>query len=134
MISTRIGRLVRTRALSRCEYCRIHIDDEPYAFHVEHIIPRKHLGTSTLDNLAWSCHSCNLAKGTNIAGLIDGEIITLFNPRTQEWNRHFRWKGGKLVGRTKTGKVTVQVLNINYEQRVYLRTLLIKAGCFPPAS
>jgi len=53
-------RLVRQRAGRRCEYCRIHEDDEPFTFHIEHIVPKKHAGRDHPSNLAWSCHSCNL--------------------------------------------------------------------------
>jgi hypothetical protein len=31
-------RLIQARARHRCEYCRMHEDDDPYTFHVEHII------------------------------------------------------------------------------------------------
>ena len=40
--------LVRQRADQRYEYCRIHEDDEPYAFHLEHVIPKKHGGGDDL--------------------------------------------------------------------------------------
>jgi hypothetical protein len=83
----------------RCEYCRIHEDDEPYAFHVEHIVPHKHGGGDDPSNLAWSCQSCNLGKSSNLSGWIAGEIVALFHPRRQRWKRHFRWRGARLVGR-----------------------------------
>ena len=73
-------RLVRARAGNRCEYCQIHEDDEPYAFHLEHIVPRKHGGDDAPSNLAWSCHDCNLGKGANLAGRVQGRIVALFNP------------------------------------------------------
>ena len=58
--------LARSRAARRCEYCRLHESDLPlFPFHVEHIIARKHGGTDDPDNLAWSCHHCNLAKSSN---------------------------------------------------------------------
>jgi hypothetical protein len=50
-------RRVRARAGRRCEYRRIHEDDEPFAFHLEHIIPKKHGGNDHASNLAWSCQS-----------------------------------------------------------------------------
>ena len=84
--------LARQRAGRRCEYCHIHEDDEPYAFHLEHIVPKKHGGGDDPSNLAWSCHSCNLGKGANLAGLVQGKTVTLFHPRRQQWNRHFRWE------------------------------------------
>ncbi|MBI3411419.1 MAG: HNH endonuclease [Planctomycetes bacterium] len=62
--------LVQERARLRCEYCQIHEADDPaFSFHIEHIIPKKHRGTDALSNLAWSCHFCNRAKGSNLAGL-----------------------------------------------------------------
>ena len=125
-------RLVRQRAGGRCEYCQIHEDDEPYAFHLEHIIPTKHGGEDDPSNLAWSCHSCNLMKGANPSGRVHGEIVTLFHPRRQQWNRHFRWVGPILAGKTKCGIATVQVLDINAHDRVKLRDILIASGAFPP--
>ena len=126
-------RRVRSRAANQCEYCRIHEDDEPYAFHVEHVVPRKHGGGDAPSNLAWSCQSCNLGKGSNLSGLLGGEIVALFHPRRQTWSRHFHWVGPRLVGKTKCGRVTIRVLNINASDRIALRQILIALGEFPPA-
>jgi hypothetical protein len=127
---------VRSRAGRRCEYCRLHERDLPlYPFHVEHILPKKHGGQDNPKNLAWSCHACNLAKSSNLSGrdARTGRIVVLFNPRRQLWRRHFAWRGPRLVGQTPCGRATIAVLNINAEQRVDIRGLLIKAGLFPPA-
>ena len=44
--------LVWRRAGQRCEYCRIHQDDEPfYRFHVEHVVAKQHAGSDDPDNL-----------------------------------------------------------------------------------
>jgi len=126
-------RLVRARAGMRCEYCRIHEDDEPFAFHIEHIIAKKHQGEDDPANLAWSCHNCNLAKGPNLSGRVGGEVVPLFHPRQHKWSRHFRWQGAVLAAKTKCGRATIQVLNINADDRVRLREILIQAGEFPPA-
>jgi hypothetical protein len=86
--------LVRARAGRRCEYCRLHESDLPlYPFHVEHIVPQKHRGTSEPWNLAWSSHECNLAKSSNLSGRdpLTGRVVVLFNPRRQRWKRHFAW-------------------------------------------
>jgi hypothetical protein len=125
-------RLVRERAHCRCEYCRIHEDDEPLSFHVEHIVARKHGGNDVPANLAWSCHSCNLAKGSNLSGYVDGRVVPLFHPRRLKWKRHFRWAGPVLVGKTRCGRATIQVLNMNHPDRVKLRKILIAAETFPP--
>ncbi len=97
MIGSATRELVRQRAGGRCEYCRIHEDDEPFVFHLEHIIPIKHGGNDDPSNLAWSCHSCNLAKGANLSGRLQDETVPLFHPRQQQWNRHFRWIGSVLA-------------------------------------
>ncbi len=116
-----------------CEYCRVHQNDfDFFTFHVEHIIPRQHGGSDDAENLCLACRECNSAKGTNLTGLLDGRIIPLFHPRRQVWKRHFRWRGTVLVGKTRTGKVTVQVLNINSPARVIVRQSLRHEGRFPP--
>jgi HNH endonuclease len=127
--------LVRARAGQRCEYCRLHEHDLPlFAFHIEHILPRKHGGTDDPRTLAWSCHYCNLCKSSNLSGRdsITGRIVVLFNPRRQRWARHFAWDGPRLVGLTACGRATIAVMNINATHRLDLRELLIEAGLFPP--
>jgi hypothetical protein len=126
--------LIRSRAARRCEYCRLHERDLPlFPFHVEHIVARKHGGTHNRDNLAWSCHLCNLAKSSNLSGIdpATGRVVVLFNPRRQQWARHFQWRGARLEGRTACGRATIAVLNINAAHRVDLRRLLIAGGAFP---
>ncbi len=105
-----------------------------FAFHIEHILPKKHGGTDDPKGLAWSCHHCNLAKSSNLSGrdAVTGRIVVLFNPRRQRWKRHFTWDGPRLLGLTACGRATIAVLNINIGYRIELRELLIKAGRFPP--
>lgn len=103
-------RLVQKRAGNRCEYCHVHEDNEPFAFHLEHVVPEKHGGSDDTSNLAWSCQSCNLGKGSNLTGRVRSEIVPLFNPRTQKWVRQFRWSGPRLVGKTKCGRAGWRVL------------------------
>lgn len=122
---------VRERASHRCEYCRLPDFAAPIsAFHVEHIVARQHHGPDDISNLCWCCNRCNLHKGPNLSGRdpLSATIVRLFNPRRQSWNRHFEWFGAVLVGRTKTGRATVAVLNINDQQRVDLRRILRENG------
>ena len=126
---------IRSRAGRRCEYCRLHESNLPlYAFHVEHIVSKKHHGSDAPDNLAWSCHECNLGKSSNLSGrdAVTGRIVVLFNPRRQRWSRHFTWDGARLVGLTPCGRATADVLNINDLHRIELRELLVVAGDFLP--
>jgi len=101
---------VRKRAAARCEYC--HLPDfalSPEDFHVEHIVARKHRGPDQTDNLAWACIYCNLYKGPNLASLDPdtGKITSLFHPRRDRWQRHFRMIGARIVGWTAIGRTTV---------------------------
>jgi hypothetical protein len=124
---------IKERAGRRCEYCQLHEDDSDYIrFHIEHVIAKQHGGTNDPDLLCYACSECNWAKGPNLAGLLEAKIYPLFNPRTQNWSRHFRWDHTTLVGKTKTGIVTVQVLNINEASRIELRENLLFEGLFPP--
>jgi len=74
-----------------------------------------------------------LHKGPNLSGrdALTGKIVRLFNPRRQRWKQHFVWRGPLLIGRTPTGRATIEVLDINDPQRVELRRLLMKEGEWP---
>ena len=125
--------LVRRRARRCCEYCRMSQEYDDTTFEIDHIIARKHDGPTALSNLALCCFHDNSHKGSNIAGR-DPKTRTLtplFNPRRQQWSRHFRWQG-PYVGRTPVGRVTVALLNINDPFRVEVREGLIAEGLFPP--
>ena len=128
-----LQRLVRDRAGGRCEYCRAHQrDDSFYRFAIDHIIAEQHDGRTVPGNLALSCFRCNLHKGPNIAGRDwqTGKLVPLVNPRRHKWSRHFNWDGPLLVGRTAIGRVTIAVMNINDEQRVQTRELLMARRLF----
>ena len=117
---------VRVRAEDRCEYCMLPQDDSALRHHIEHIVARQHGGTDETDNLALACHRCNLHKGPNLTGIDPhtGEKVSLFHPRRDTWSHHFRIEGTNIVGRTATGRGTVQVLAINDARRIELRALL----------
>ena len=121
---------VRQRAGDCCEYCGLHQAALPLVrFQIDHIVPEQHGGTDDLSNLSLCCTRCNLHKGPNLSGIDDetGAIVTLFNPRTDTWQKHFKQRGSFIVGRTPTGRATVRVLNMNEDRRVQLRTILQKA-------
>jgi hypothetical protein len=92
---------VRKRAQYRCEYCLLHEDDADFlAAHVEHIVARQHGGTDDPDTLCDACPECNWAKGPNLSGILRRILYPLFNPRRQNWARHFSWNYTSLVGKT----------------------------------
>lgn len=126
-------RQVFERAGGLCEYCRLPAEFFPLTFHVDHITPRQHGGSTEWDNLALACLHCNRHKGPNLAGLdpISGELARLFDPRRDLWVEHFEWLGTDLVGRTAIGRATVRVLAINAPDFRSVRESLRREGRFP---
>ncbi len=96
---------VRQRAAARCEYCGKPELASAYPHHIEHIIARKHGGSSDQANLAWACFQCNVAKGTDIASYDTetGTLTPLYNPRTQSWSEHFELIDAAIVARHRWG-------------------------------
>lgn len=132
-IPTPLRREVIRRAGNCCEYCRLSQEDNYFTFHVDHIISEKHQGATTSDNLCLSCPACNIAKGSDIAGAdpISGQAIFLYHPRRQQWADHFELVGGKIQGKTAEGRLTVQLLQLNREDRLIEREGLIDLGRYP---
>jgi hypothetical protein len=121
---------VRARAADRCEYCRKPPGFSAYPHHIEHIIACKHGGTSEIDNLAWACFQCNVAKGSDIASYdpLSGSLTPLFNPRTDDWHEHFELVESEIRGKTAIGRATVRLLQMNQPENLEVRRLLIAAG------
>ncbi|AFY82670.1 HNH endonuclease [Oscillatoria acuminata] len=84
--------LTSDRAEGKCEYGLIHQDFSIYRQEVDPIIAVKHGGQKRAENLALSSLPCNRHKGSDLATFdpVSGEIVPLFNPRTQLWSEHFR--------------------------------------------
>lgn len=129
-----LRQLVTDRAQSRCEYCLIHERDSLYKHEVDHVIPEKHRGQTTEDNLCLSCMDCNRHKGSDFASFDPEteEIALLFHPRRDVWSDHFQFAGPHIIPLSPTGRVTVFVLKLNDEMRIRTRQVLIAAGQFPP--
>ncbi len=118
------------RARSRCEYCRIPHSNYRLPFQIDHIIARQHGGATTIDNLGLACLHCNRHKGPNISGwdANSGQVVRLFNPRTDSWEVHFQFDGARLKGKTAIGRVTVHVLAMNADDLLLLRVELLREG------
>ena len=132
--STAIRRQVVERARGCCEYCLVHQDLVASTHQVDHVIAEKHGGETSLDNLALSCTLCNRRKGSDITSLdpTTEDIVSLFNPRTQQWSDHFAMDGVRIVGTTGEGRTTVEFLRLNAFERLMERAEWIGAGYFPP--
>ena len=137
MSETAISAATRTLTVERaqkcCEYCLIHQDSSPYTHEVDHLIARKHGGTNDPENLALACLPCNRRKGSDLAAIdpISGQVVTIFNPRQQDWTDHFTLEGAYIVGKTETGRATVFLLALNAPSRLVKRQLLIAEGSYP---
>lgn len=59
------------------------------------------------------------------------KVTVLFNPRTQQWQRHFQWREFTIVGKTAVGRATVAVLAMNHPDRMAIRRALQQVGSFP---
>ena len=121
-----VRNLVDSRASGRCEYCLLWQADAGFPHQIDHVISRKHGGTSHPDNLAFACYLCNRYKGSDIASIRPGtgELVRLFHPRQDRWTEHFRIAGPVIEPLTDIGVVTAHVLRLNLPARV------IERNCF----
>jgi hypothetical protein len=126
---------VARRAEHCCEYCRIHEADAGYSHQVDHVISRKHGGSSEIDNLAYACFLCNRHKGPDIASVDPqtGKIVRLFNPRTDKWGDHFRIDGEMVRSLSGVAQVTIRLLRINAPERLAERRIMQRLGRYPLA-
>jgi hypothetical protein len=126
-MDTRTRQFVRRRAGERCEYCRLPQLFHEERFSIDHVTAVKHGGDDSVSNLAFACLRCNLNKGTNLSGIdpATGQVVTLFNPRLQDWKEHFQRSGAIIIGQTPEGRAAVAVLRMNAPERVQLRQAVI---------
>ncbi len=135
-MKTSLKLIVRKRAQYCCEYC---IAQEKYTqdvFSGDHIVPLAKGGTDDLENIALSCQCCNNLKYTftHSPDPNTGIIVPLYNPRTDDWNTHFRWNETFtfIIGISPTGRATVKRLELNREGLVNLRQVFTPLGLHPP--
>lgn len=124
---------VANRAGQRCEYCLLTSQFQVGGFELDHIQPRSRGGVTSPDNTAFACPHCNCRKSDHIEGPdpLTRAVVGLFNPRQQFWHDHFQWSVDLpfvLVGKSPTGRATIQRLVLNDPQLLRLRTLLAEIG------
>jgi len=136
-ISSALRQQVSAEAGHRCEYCLSSRRVIGMPLVTDHVIPRSAGGGDGRENLAASCYRCNEFKGarTHAADPATGELVPLFNPRTQTWREHFAWANGgtHIVGLTPTGRATVLALRLNNEYVIEARVLWIARHWHPPS-
>lgn len=132
-ISASLRYEVRERAEQRCEYCLLHESQAFFPHEPDHLIALKHGGETVSANLALACFDCNRFKGSDIASIdeVSGDLVGLFNPRTQQWLDHFGLEGGRIIPLTAVGRVTVSLLRLNLPSRVEVRERLAAISQYP---
>ena len=129
-----LKRAVFQRAGGRCEYCGLSQAGQEAQFHADHIHPLADGGATALDNLALACVSCSLRKGARRSApdSATGRRAAFFHPRAQVWSDHFQWKGCRLIGRSPTGRATVDGLKMNRMLAQAIRAEESLRGRHPP--
>ena len=131
-----LRKMVCDRALDCCEYCQMQgiLSHDPFS--AEHILPIAKGGIDDLVNLAWACLGCNLYKSTttHVIDLVTGNLVPLYNPRTEKWSEHFEWieDYSLILGKTAIGRATITRLRLNRIGLINLRKILLTAGKHPP--
>jgi len=126
---------IAERAAYRCEYCHAPESVFNFPFEVEHIHPQARGGSDDLDNLALSCHACNLFKSdfeTSHDEENQAEVV-LFHPRRDAWELHFAVDAerAEIVGLTPIGRATIERLRMNRSRQISARLRWIQLGLFP---
>lgn len=135
-IPKRLEQLVRDRARQRCEYCHSSEWLTGQPCEIDHILPRARGGQTVEANLCLACSPCNAHK-RDLTHAIDHEMgvsAPLFHPREHRWSDHFSWSqaGTHIIGLTPTGKVTIDVLQLNRPLVVAARAVWGGVGRHPP--
>ena len=126
---------VALRAGHRCEYCHAPEAIFNLPLEVEHNVPVSRGGDDTAANWALACRACNLYKATHVSGNEPESlaIVSLFHPREDQWEDHFRVaaESGEIEGLTPIGRVTVVRLGMNSAGQVVARQQWMRLGLFP---
>jgi hypothetical protein len=141
-ISSASRQHIRERANCLCEYCHSSEEASASLFTFDHLLPRSLGGNDTKENLALACHRCNGRRYNFMDGLDPetGAVVSLFNPRLDNWCQHFIWSadGQRILGITPMGRATVERLDMNGDRHddgsiQRARRLWIRGGWHPPS-
>lgn len=135
-IAAKLDRKIRFQAKEQCGYCLLPQRLNPTLLEIEHIQPTIDGGTDEEENLWLACRECNSHKAAKTHGFDEKtkRRVKLFNPRRQNWKRHFEFSRDKteIIGKTICGRATVEALKLNSETLVAVRKIWVEFGLFPP--
>ncbi len=134
-VSDKLRQKIVDQAGDRCGYC---LGEQRYIFEpleIDHLLPTGKGGTDDEENLWLACRFCNSRKGMQTQGFdeLTKKKLPLFNPRKQNWNRHFTIENGiEIVGKTSVGRATVNALQMNNHLVITVCKNWLIAGWYPP--
>jgi hypothetical protein len=136
VIPRKLRQEVIRNAGNRCEYCLTSQDLTLATFHIDHILARSAKGKTAFENLCLSCPFCNLYKKGRISArdVKTGRQVRLYNPRRDQWRKHFRWAadGLRIIGLTGIGRATIDTLRMNNDISINARRLWVASKIHPP--
>lgn len=119
----------------QCAYCKAPDAALSVPLTIDHILPTAKGGTDDIENLCPACWLCNLNKLDQVEAREPetGEMVPLYNPRLQHWDEHFEWSpdGASIIGKTPTGRATVETLQLNSERQKNLRRMWMQLRLHP---
>jgi hypothetical protein len=135
-VKEKLRQQILQQAHFACEYCRSPQHLLMADLEIDHIRPKKKSGKTIDNNLCAACRKCNERKRiqTEAVDPESGKMTPLYHPRMQVWSDHFEFSvdDSFILGKTATGRATVEALQLNRKRAVLLRRLWIKAGWHPP--
>ncbi|MEO0885152.1 MAG: HNH endonuclease signature motif containing protein [Cyanobacteria bacterium J06648_10] len=135
-VSKKLQQQVRNQFASCCAYCRTAELLTATTFEIEHIIPLSTGGKTQYDNLCLACPTCNRYKAARRTGLDPqtDQIVPLFHPQQQSWNKHFSWSADstQISSLTPTSRATCTALKMNRDPLLRVRKMWVKLGEHPP--
>lgn len=135
-LSPQLDEQIRVRAGHLCEYCHTNERWQYVRFTIDHLAPIAEGGGDTPENLALACFHCNRRKSNKQSAFdqLTQETVPLFNPRQHRWPEHFIWSRDGLVilALTATGRVTIELLELNRERIRHIRAADVEINRHPP--
>lgn len=128
--------LVRQPANFLCEYCHTNEYWQYVRFTIDHLTAISDGGKDDFENLALACFHCNRRKSNKqfAVDIETGQIPALFHPRLHLWSERFIWSadGLQIIPLTATGRATVELLELNRERVLRIRSADVSVHRHPP--
>jgi hypothetical protein len=135
-VAADLQRAVRARFANCCAYCRTAESLSIAIFEFEHFIPRSAGGDTILENLCFSCPTCNRFKSdrTSASDPITQQEVPLFHPVQDRWADHFAWSedSATITALTTIGRATIAALRMNRSAMIRLRQMWAAMREHPP--